>query len=349
VTLGRPLESATATFAGLTAGWLAFAAIIWLYGESPRAMASLFFGGTWGMAYGIGQILYKASALLLTGAAVRLALRAGLFNIGVEGQAAVAGLAVATVGSHLPGGAPAWIALPVVLLAALAAGACWAIVPAVLRGRFGAHEVISTIMMNRIADAGIGLALARGLAIPGTTRTPDVVGGARLLRLDALGIVALHGSAVSLALPLALVVATLVAAWLAHARIGREVVLVGLSPTACAAEKIPVGRRLGTALVLSGAVAGLAAVAPVLGFKGYYESGLGAGAGFAGIAVALLGRRSVIGLVLAALFFGTLEQGGLSINALVPMEVMTVLQGVIIVAVALASDRVRTALHGGAT
>ena len=96
----------------------------------------------------------------------------------------------------------------------------------------------------------------------------------------------------------------------------------------------------GGALVLSGAIAGLAALAPVLGYKGYFESGLGAGAGFGGIAVALLGRGHPVGLVLAALLFGTLEQGGLVINARVPMEIMTVLQGVVIVAVALADARV---------
>jgi len=336
----------TATVAGVAAGWLALALLVWAYGEAPAAIAGQLLSGTWGMPYGIGQVLYKATPLLLTGVAVELALRAGLFNIGAEGQLAVAGLAVATLGAHLPRGTPAWLALPAVLAIAPLAGAAWAVVPAILRARFGAHEVISTIMMNRIADAAVGLALARGLAIPGTVRTPDVVPGARLPRLEALGLTSLHGSAVSFALPLAVVVAALAAVWLARSRVGREVVLVGLSPTACAAERIPVARRLAAALVLSGAVAGLAAVAPVLGYKGYFESGLGAGAGFGGIAVALLGRGHPVGLVLSALLFGTLEQGGLVINARVPMEVTTVLQGVIIVAVALADARVRAALLG---
>jgi ABC-type uncharacterized transport system permease subunit len=300
------------------------------------------------MPYGVGQVLYKATPLLLTGVAVDLALRAGLFNIGGEGQLAVAGLAVGTVGASLAPGTPAWIALPLVFLVAPLAGAAWAVVPAVLRARYGAHEVISTIMMYRIAEVAVALGFARGLAIPGTVRTPDVVPGARLPRLDALGLGALHGSAVSLALPLALAIALAVAAWLARSRVGRETVLVGLSPSACAAERIPVARRLGGALVLSGAVAGLAALAPVLGYKGYYESGLGAGAGFGGIAVALLGRGHPLGLLLAALLFGTLEQGGLVINGLVPMEVTTVLQGVVIVAVALADARVREALLRGA-
>lgn len=336
--------SVTAAVAGLSAGWIAFTLLVWLFGDSPYFVARELFGGTWGVPYGVGQVLYKATPLLLTGVAVDLALRAGLFNIGAEGQLAVAGLAVATVGAHLPDATPSWLALPVVLSVAPVAGGIWALFPAFLRARFGAHEVISTIMMNRIADALIGVALARGLALPGTTRTPDVLAAARLPRLDELGISSLHGSAVSLALPLALAVTALVATWLAKTRLGRETVLVGLSPAACAAEHIPVGRRVGAALVLSGAVAGLASIAPVIGYKGYYESGLGAGAGFGGIAVALLGRGSPVGIPLAALVLGTLAQGGLVVNGRVPMDIMSILQGVLIVAVALADVRARRAL-----
>lgn len=343
MTLPQARAGAAATLAGLAAGWLALVLLVWVYGESPRAIAAQLFAGTWGIAYGVGQVLYKATPLLLTGVAVDLALRAKLFNVGAEGQVAIAGLAVATIGAHLPAATPAWAALPAMIGVALFAGAFWAAPPAFLRARFGAHEVISTIMMNRVAEVLVGLALARGLALPGTVRTPEVVAGARLFRLEALGLAGLHGSAVSAALPLALLVAGLESGWLSRTRIGRETVLVGLSPEACAAERIPVARRIGTALVISGAVAGLAALAPVLGFKGYYESGLGAGAGFGGIAVALLGRGHPLGLVLAALLFGTLEQGGLTINARVPMEVTTVLEGVVIVAAALAEARVRAA------
>jgi simple sugar transport system permease protein len=336
--------SAIATTTGLAAGWLALVVMVWAYGESPEAIVGQLLEGTWGMPYGIGQVLYKATPLLLSGVAVDLALRAGLFNIGVEGQLAVAGLAVAAVGARLPVGVPVWVALPVVACVAMLVGAAWAALPALLRARYGAHEVISTIMMNRIADACVGLGLVAGLAVPGTVRTPDVVPAARLPRLEVFGLTSLHGSAVSAALPMALAVSALVYFWLARTRVGRETVLLGLSPTACAAERIPVAFRLATALVLSGAVAGLGALGPVLGYKGYFESGLGAGAGFGGIAVALLGRGHPVGLVLAALLFGTLDQGGLVINGAVPMEIMTVLQGVVIVAVALADVRVRARL-----
>lgn len=148
----------------------------------------------------------------------------------------------------------------------------------------------------------------------------------------------------SLALVLAVACAFAVAWSLRRTRVGRELTLVGQNPIACRAEHVPVGRRLVQALVLSGAVAGLASAGTVLGYKGYYEAGLGSGAGFGGLAVALLGRGSAVGLVLAALFFGTLAQGGLAINARVPMEVMDVLQGVVIVAIAVADERIRSAV-----
>ncbi len=338
-----------ATVAGLAAGWLAAMLLVWLYGESPRAIALQLVTGTWAVPYGVGQVLYKATALLLTGVAVDLALRAGLFNIGAEGQLAVAGLAVAGTAAGLPATTPAWIALPTALATAALAGAAWAVVPMVLRVRYHGHEVISTIMMNRVADALVAFCLARGMALPGTVRTADAIPATHLPRLDAVGLRALHGSSVSAALPLAVGVTACVAVWLRRSRIGREVVLVGMSPRACEAAHIPVGRRLGVALLVSGAIAGLAAAGPVLGNKGYFESGLGAGAGFGGIAVALIGRGHPVGLGLAALLFGTLDQGGLAINGRVPMEVVTVVQGVVIAAVALADARIRAVALRGVT
>jgi len=330
---------ALAVTAALAIAWIVFDLAVWGYGEAPLEVARLLWGGTWGTAYGAGQVLFKATPLLLTGAAVEVGLRAGLFNIGAEGQLTVASLAVGVLAAHL-GGVPAVLGVPVVLAAALAAGGAWAAVPAWLRVRFGAHEVVSTIMMNRIADALVAWLLASGLALRGSLRTADAVPGARLPRLDVL-VPAFRGSAVSFAL----VVAALGAAGMAWAarrtRIGREIALVGGNARACEAERIPVRRRLAQAFILSGALAGLASAGTVLGYKGYFEVGLGAGAGFGGLAVALLGRSRLVGLVLAALFFGTLQQGGLAINAHVPREVMDVLEGVVILAVALADVRMR--------
>jgi simple sugar transport system permease protein len=303
-------------------------------------MAALLFEGTWGTSYGVGQVLFKATPLLFTGIAVDLALRAGLFNIGAEGQLAVGSLAAAVVGTHLPPGTPAALALPLALAAAMAAGALWALVPALLKGRFAAHEVISTIMMNRIADSTIGVALgAGGLALTGTVRTADVVAGARVTRLEAW-FPSLKGSAASFALLFGIAGTFVVTESYRRTRFGRELGLIGQNARAMQAEKVPVRARLEQALVVSGAIAGAASLGTVLGYKGYFEEGLGAGAGFTGLAVAILGRGSAVGLVFAALLFGTLQQGGFSVNAFVPKEIMDVLTGIVVCAVALADERI---------
>jgi ABC-type uncharacterized transport system permease subunit len=234
----------------------------------------------------------------------------------------VGSLAAGVVGAHLPPGTPALIALPLALAGAMAAGALWALVPALLKGRYGAHEVISTIMMNRIADSAVGLALgAGGLALTGTVRTADVVPGARIPRLESV-----FGS-----LLLGIAGTFLVTASYRRTRFGREIGLIGQNARAMEAEKVPVRARLEQALVVSGALAGAASFGTVLGYKGYFEEGLGAGAGFGGLAVAILGRGSAVGLVFAALLFGTLQQGGLAVN---------VLTGVVVCAVALADEAI---------
>jgi len=342
---GDKAAAGLGTLTGVAGGWLAMCLLVWAFGESPRAIVGQALGGTWGVGYGVGQVLSKATPLLFTGLAVDLALRAGLFNIGAEGQLAVAGLVVAGVGSRLPASTPAWVAVPIVLLLAAGSGALWALLPAALRARRGAHEVISTIMMNRVADVAAAYALAHGLALAGTVRTADVIVGARFPRLETLGLDAVRGSSVSVAFLVAVAAPFAAAAWLRRTRIGRETVLVGLAPEACAAERIPVARRTAVALIASGGVAGLAAVGPVLGAKGYYEAGLAAGAGFGGVAVAILGRGSPLGLLAAALLFGTLEQAGLAINGRVPMEIAVVLEGIVVVAVALGDARVRLAMR----
>jgi ABC-type uncharacterized transport system permease subunit len=324
---------------GAAAAQIAFAVLVWIYGESPRAMAALLFEGTWGSAYGVGQVLFKATPLLFTGLAVHVALRAGLFNVGAEGQLAVASLAVGVVGAHLPHGTPAVVALPLLVAVAAAAGAAWAAPAAGLRA-VGAHEVISTILLNRVAEALVGLLLGLGLAEKGTVRTVDVVPGARLSRLDRF-LPSLAGSAASTAVVAAVIAVALVLWVLPRTRSGREAELVAQNDEACRAEGIAVRWRRGEALVLSGAIAGLASLGTVLGYKGYFEQGLGAGAGFTGLAVAILGRGRLAGIVFASLLFGTLAQGGLAINAHVPAEAMQVIEGVVIVAVALADARLR--------
>ncbi|HVY46716.1 MAG TPA: ABC transporter permease, partial [Minicystis sp.] len=166
-------------------------------------------------------------------------------------------------------------------------------------------------------------------------RTVDVAAGAKLPKLgDVPGPFA--GTAASLAFPFAVAVAFGAFFWLERAKVGREIGWIGKNPAACRAEGIPVARRLVQAMLVSGALAGLVMGATVLGYKGYDELGLGAGAGFTGVAVALLGGGRPLGIVAAAILLGTLEQAGLAINAVVPKEAMTVLEASVILLMAAA-------------
>jgi simple sugar transport system permease protein len=298
--------------------------------------------GTGGNAYGFGQVLYKATTLTFTGLAVALALRAGLFNIGAEGQIAAGGFAAAAAGLLLPVGTPVIVAMPLCVLAAAAGGGAVGAVPGVLKARFGAHEVIVTIMLNFIVLALLNWVVAAKLHVPEMLHTPGIHAGA-LPRLSA-AVPMFHGSAVNATIVLAAVTAALVGWYLFRTRPGYELRAVGLQPEAAEYGGVHVPAVWLRTLALSGAIAGLGGVNFVLGYKQYYEEGFAGGSGFLGIAVALVGRNHPIGVALAALLFATLSQGGLAIHALVPKQMVEVLQGVVILAVAMSVPEVRRLL-----
>lgn len=313
--------------------------LILIYGEAPGAVWRLMLEGTWGNAYGIGQVLYKATTLACTGLAVAVALRAGLFNIGAEGQLAAGGFGAAVAGLALPAGAPSIVGIVICVAAAMLFGGAAGAVPGVLRAKFGAHEVIVTIMMNFIVLALLNYVIAAKLHVPETLHTPSIHTGdvARIGNMFA----AFHGSAVNWTIAIVAAAVSAVAWYLFRTRAGFELRAVGLQPSVAEYGGVNVSRTWMRALALSGAIAGLGGVNFVLGYKGYYEDGFAGGAGFLGIAVALVGRNHPLGVVIAALFFATLSQGGLAINAMVPKQIVEVLQGIVILAVAASVPEVR--------
>jgi simple sugar transport system permease protein len=274
---------------------------------------------------------------------VAVGLRAGLFNIGAEGQLAAGGFGAGLVGLLLPAGTPGIVAVPLCVLAAVAAGGAVGSVPGVLRARFGAHEVIVTIMLNFIVLALLNYFVSARLHVPETLHTPEIHAGA-LPRLSAM-FPAFHGSAANWTIAIVLLAAALLWWFLFRTRAGYELRAVGLQPDAAEYAGIRAGRVWFNALTLSGVLAGLGGINFVLGYKNYYEDGFTGGAGFLGIAVALVGRNNPAGVVIAALFFATLSQGGLAINAMVPKQIVEVLQGIVILAVATAVPEVRRLLR----
>jgi general nucleoside transport system permease protein len=318
--------------------------LIILVGQSPSAVYRLMLGGTWANWYGFGQVLYKATTLICTGLAVSVALRAGLFNIGGEGQLAAGGFAAAVMGLLLPPGTPAVLAVPLCIAAALVAGGLVGAIPGVMKARFGAHEVIVTIMLNFIVLALLNWIVASHLHVPETLHTPAMRAGT-LPRLMGW-ISPFHGSAVNVSLLIAVAAAVIVGWMLFRTRAGYELRAVGLQPDAAEYGGVRVGAVWMKAFIISGALAGLGGINYVLGYKRYYEEGFGGGAGFLGIAVALVGRNHPFGVIIAAFLFATLSQGGLAIHALVPKQMVEVLQGVVILAVAAAVPEVRRLVRG---
>ena len=318
--------------------------LILTFGQSQGAVYRLLLEGTWGNAYGFGQVLYKATTLVFTGLAVGLGLRAGLFNIGAESQLAAGGFCAALVGLLLPAGIPALLCLPIYLLAAAIGGGTVGAVPGVLKARFGAHEVIVTIMLNFIVLALLNYLTSTRFHVPDTLHTAEIRSGA-LPRLSDMAS-AFQGSAANVTILLAILAALAFGWFLFRTRRGFELRAVGLQPHAAEYAGVHVGSVTWRALAMSGAIAGIGGLNYVLGYKHYYEEGFATGAGFLGIAVALVGRSHPIGIGLAALLFATLSQGGLAVNALVPKQMVDVLQAVVILAVATSVPEVRRLLRG---
>lgn len=317
--------------------------LILSFGQSPREVFRLLVEGTWANAYGFGQVLYKATTLACTGLAVALGIRAGMFNIGAEGQLALGGFAAAMVGLGLPAGTPAALAVLLCLLAAGAGGSLAAAVPGALKARFGASEVIVTIMMNFIVAALLNWLVATKVSVAESLHTPEIHAGA-VPRLAEV-VPAFHGSAANFTILVAIALAIAVWWYLFRTRAGYELRAVGLQPDAAEYGGINVGRTWWRTLLLSGALAGLGGVNYVLGYKQYYEEGFAAGAGYLGIAVALVGRNHPGGVLVASLLFATLSQGALAVNALVPKQMVDVLTAVVIIAVATAVPEVQRLLR----
>ena len=316
--------------------------LIITFGQAPGEVYRQLLEGTWGNAYGFGQVIYKTTTLTFTGLAVALGIRAGLFNIGAESQLAAGGFAAAVVGLALPGAMPGFLVTIICIVAAGIGGGIVGGVPGVLRARFGASEVIVTIMLNFIVLALLNYLVAAHLAVAETLHTREIAGGhlARLADISPM----FAGSAANLTVLLALLTAGVVWWYLFRTRAGYELRAVGLQPDAAEYGGVRVGAVWAKTMMVSGALAGLGGVNYVLGYKHYYEEGFGAGSGFLGIAVALVGRNHPVGVVIAALLFATLSQGGLAVNALVPKQMVDVLTAIVIIAVATAVPEVRRAL-----
>ncbi len=292
--------------------------------------------GSLGSGYAISESLVTTTPYIFAGLAVAVGFRAGLFNIGAEGQLYVGALAAVWVGYSVRN-LPAMVHLPLALGAAAAAGGLWAAVPGYLKARTGAHEVVNTIMMNYIAFRLSEWLLNGPMKRPGPGGTPgfvpvspEVLPTAYLPQLFEPPIRFHVGFFLALA-------AAGFAFWLVfHTPWGFEMRTVGANPHAARTAGIPVARVYVVTMAISGGLAALAGATQVLGVDHWVGQGFSPGYGFDSIALALLGRSHPGGVVLAALLFGTLRSGATRMQSAagIPIDIVTILQAVILAFVA---------------
>jgi general nucleoside transport system permease protein len=287
-------------------------------------------------AYGWGYTLYYATSFIFTGLAVTIAFHAGLFNIGGEGQAQLGGLGVALCCLMIPW--PHWsIALVAATLSAAAFGAAWAAIPAWLQATRGSHIVITTIMFNYIAAALLVFLLVDvlrpdGQMDPASARFGETVALPTLSEIPGLSAIFTSKVPANVTLLIALLAAVAVWVLLWRTRLGYQIRAFGKSESAARYAGISPTRIILIAMLISGGLAGMMAINNVMGEAGRLLGNSASGAGFIGIAVALMGRNHPVGVVLAALLFGFLFQGGaeLGLWTKIPIELRTVVQGLVI-------------------
>jgi ABC-type uncharacterized transport system permease subunit len=287
---------------------------------------SALFESSLGSSNAISETLVNATPLLLVGLSVALAFKAGLFNIGGEGQLLIGAMFAAYAGFTFD--LPAVIHLPVAVIAGFLGGALWGAIPGILKARTGAHEVISTIMLNFVALRLVDWLLKTDVFIR-TGRTDPI---SKPVEESAQLPTFFEGMRIHAGIIIALLAAYAVWWLLFRSTIGFEFRAVGSNPAAAAYAGMSVGGTYILAMVLAGGLAGLGGTVQLLGVQASVFPGFSSGYGFDAIALALLGRSNPLGVVLAALLFGILKAGanGMQAATSAPVDIIVVIQALII-------------------
>ena len=320
-------------FASVVLGFMVGFVVLFLLGYNPvEGFTYLFQGGFKGILSGnfkqFGNGLLQMTPLVLTGLSVAFAFRTGLFNIGVTGQMLVGGFMAVYLGATLD--LPRFIHLPVAVIGAMIAGGVWAIVPGLLKAKFKIHEVVTSIMMNYIALWGVQYAVK--VLIPGKYSTES----ATILETASLKTEWMtsffSGSAVNLGLILAIIACFIVWFILEKTTFGYELKAVGYNQDAAQYAGMKVTRNIILSMIIAGVLAGLAGATFYVGYTHHIKVGVLPAQGFDGIAVALLGLNTPIGVFLSAALFGFMKVGGAFMQAMsnIPSELIDIIISTII-------------------
>lgn len=309
-----------------------------IIGVSPIEAAKVLIQGAFGYQEGLGYTLYYTTNFIFTGLAVAIAFHAGLFNIGGEGQAYLGGLGAGLVCLSLDSFVPGVLLIPLAIIMSALFGAAWAAIPGYLQAYRGSHIVITTIMFNFLSSSLMVYLLVnhlseRGKMVPASRHFEAAASLPQIHEvLAAIGI-EFESSPLNLSIVIAILCCFAVWVFLWKTRWGYEIRTVGSNPDAAAYGGINPKHIVIITMLISGALAGMVGVNEILGVQHRLLLGFNAGYGFTGIAVALMGRNHPIGIVLAALLFGALFQGGAELAFEIPgitRDIVVVIQGLII-------------------
>ncbi len=308
-------------------------AVLAMMGHAPTTVMSMWLEGSAGNGTRLAMSLQAAGPLLFTGLAAAVAFRCGVWNIGGEGQFLLGAVTMVACGTVMIPPGPAWCALPIAFLFAFAVASSWALLATVAERWRGAPIVLTTILLNFIAVAVVSMLVEGPLHDPNTT-APQTASMVEHLRLPVL----VDGTKLHLGVIIGILGAIglfILARW---TTIGFEVRVVGLNPRAAAVVGIPVWSRQVMVMAVSGGLAGLGGAMQVSGVTGML-SGTSVSYGYAGIAVAMLGRLHPLGIIAAALFMGMLSTGARHLEGRlgIPRDIGDVVQGVVVIAVLVGS------------
>lgn len=305
--------------------------IILMAGKSPLMIFSLMFSEVFGSGYGIGQMLFKATPLIIASTGVAICFHASLFNIGAEGQLNIGSFVIALVILKLSSLPPA-IVIPLSIISGFIASGLLGYLTALIKIKKGVNEVITTIMMNFIIMALINYLLTNFLAAEATVRT-EKIPNSMMIPKFAEYTDYFRGSSVNLTFIFAVLIAVISYFIIYKTKWGYQLRSVGFNETASKHIGIKINKIILIAFFVGAGLTSIVGMNFVLGYKGYYELGFSNSIGFTAIAVSLLARNNPIGIIFSSLLFGMLDYGGLSVNTMVPKEIMLVVQAVVILSI----------------
>ncbi|MDB5918545.1 MAG: uncharacterized protein JWR40_2779 [Massilia sp.] len=318
----------------LVSALLVAALVIHLLGESPVESMTILINSAIVNPEGLSYTLFYASTFIFTGLAVSIAMKAGLFNIGSEGQMYFGGLGLTLAMLAFDAALPAWLLIPAAMIGAALFGALWAFIPGYLQAKRGSHVVVTTIMFNFIAASLMNFIIVKYLIPEGQQNPASRVfaNAGEMPRLNAWFPV-LGDTPLNVSFLVAIVALVIYGVMVWRSAWGYQLRATGLNQHAAHYAGVSISRTIIVAMLISGALAGLAAVNSIMGSTHYLSLNFPAGAGFVGIAIALMGRQHPVGIFLSAVLFGALIQGGFDLSLEkpnIPQETFIFIQGLII-------------------